>query len=129
MAPPFVSDSLDRMTKRLWYLYLDSGLYRFESRPNLNRILVDREEMVRSEPDKVRDFAKQTLNDLIGDATFRVYRYPEEDRDVGDEPRLSLVVLDLDQGATEEGPADETAEFLNRLLRQYGISTVGASCA
>ncbi len=117
------------MTKRLWYLYLDSGLYRFESRPNLNRILVDREEMVRSEPDKVRDFAKQTLNDLIGDATFRVYRYPEEDRDVGDEPRLSLVVLDLDQGATEEGPADETAEFLNRLLRQYGISTVGASCA
>lgn len=80
MAPPFVSDALDRMTKRLWYMYLDSGLYRFESRPNLNRILVDREEMVRSEPEKVREFSKQTLNDLIGDATFRVYRYPEEDR-------------------------------------------------
>ena len=78
MAPPFVSDALDRMTKRLWYLYQDSGLYRFESRPNLNRILVDREEMVRSEPDKVRDFAKSTLNDLIGDATFRVYRYPKK---------------------------------------------------
>jgi hypothetical protein len=120
MAPPFVSDALDRMTKRLWYMYLDSGLYRFESRPNLNRILVDREEMVRSEPDKVRDFAKHTLNDLIGDATFRVYRYPEEDRDVADEPRLSLVVLDLDQGATEDGPADDTAEFLNKLLRQHG---------
>ena len=58
MAPPFISDALDRMTKRLWYLYHDSGLYRFDSRPNLNRILVDREEMVRSEPDKVKDFAK-----------------------------------------------------------------------
>jgi len=33
--------------------------------------------MIRSEPDKVRDFAKTILNDLIGDATFRVYRYPE----------------------------------------------------
>ena len=52
MAPPFVSDALDRMTKRLWYLYHDNGLYRFDSRPNLNRILVDREELIRSEPEK-----------------------------------------------------------------------------
>src|SRR5205085_10005488 len=92
MAPPFVSDALDRMAKRLWYLYHDNGLYRFDSRPNLNRILVDREELIRSEPDKVRDFAKAKLNDLIGDAALRVFRYPEEDRDVGDEPRLSLIV-------------------------------------
>jgi len=120
MAPPFVSDALDRMTKRLWYMYHDSGLYRFESRPNLNRILVDREEMVRSEPDKVRDFAKQTLNDMIGDATFRVYRYPEEDRDVADEPRLGLVVLDLDQGATEEGPTTDTEKFVTQVLKQHG---------
>lgn len=120
MAPPFVSDALDRMTKRLWYMYLDSGLYRFESRPNLNRILVDREEMVRSEPEKVRDFAKQTLNDLLGDATFRVYRYPEEDRDVADEPRLSLVVLDLDQGSTEEGPTEDTEKFVAQILKQHG---------
>src|SRR5262249_19928932 len=52
MAPPFVSDALNRMTKRLWCLYAESGLYSFEARPNLNRILVDREELVRSEQDK-----------------------------------------------------------------------------
>ena len=120
MAPPFVSDALDRMTKRLWYMYHDSGLYRFESRPNLNRILVDREEMVRSEPDKVRDFAKQTLNDMIGDVAFRVYRYPEEDRDVADEPRLSLVVLDLEQGATEDGPSAVTEKFVTQILKHHG---------
>ena len=74
MAPPFVSDALDRMTKRLWYLYHDSGLYRFDSRPNLNRILVDREEMIRSEPETRSGISpRTTLNDLIGDATFRVY--------------------------------------------------------
>jgi predicted AAA+ superfamily ATPase len=120
MAPPFISDALDRMSKRLWYMYQDSGLYRFESRPNLNRILVDREEMVRSEPERVRDFAKQTLNDMIGDAVFRVYRYPEEDRDVADEPRLSLVVLDLDQRATEDGPTTETEKFVTQILKQHG---------
>jgi predicted AAA+ superfamily ATPase len=119
MAPPFIPDALDRMSKRLWYMYHDSGLYRFESRPNLNRILVDREEMVRSEPDKLRDFARQTLGDMIGDAVFRVYRYPEEDRDVADEPRLSLVVLELDQGAAEEGP-NEAENFGLQVLKKYG---------
>ena len=120
MAPPFVSDSLDRMTKRLWYLYHDSGLYRFDSRPNLNRILVDREEMVRSEPDKVRGFARATLNDLIGDAAFRVYRYPEEDRDVADEPRLILVVLDLHQVCSEDEIPKQTDEFVTGILKQHG---------
>src|SRR5262249_27912545 len=120
MAPPFVSDALDRMTKRLWYLYHDNGLYPLDSRPNLNRILVDREEMIRSEPDKVRDFAKTTLNNLIGEAVFRVYRYPTEDRDVADESRLSLVVLDFDQTATEEGLPKETEAFVGRILKQHG---------
>ena len=61
MAPPFVGDALDRMTNRLWYLYTENGLYRFDSRPNLNRILVDREEMIRSEPDKLKDFARAAI--------------------------------------------------------------------
>jgi hypothetical protein len=120
MAPPFVSDALERMTRRLWYLYQDAGFYRFESRPNLNRILVDREEMIRAEPDKVRDFARTTLNDLIGDATFRVYRYPAEDRDVDDERRLSLVVLDLHQGAAEDELPPATAQFVASVLKQHG---------
>jgi len=120
MAPPFVADALDRMRKRLWYLYHDNGLHYFDSRPNLNRILVDREELIRSEPEKVRDFANKSLNDLIGDASFRVYRRPEEDRDVADEPRLSLVVLDLDQTASEDDIPKETGEFVGLVLKQHG---------
>lgn len=120
MAPPFVSDALERMTRRLWYLYHDNGLYRFDSRPNLNRILVDREELVRSEPDKVREFARSTLNDMIGDAVFRVYRYTEEDRDVSDEPRLSLVVLDLDRTVSDEAIPQATEELVSRILKQHG---------
>jgi hypothetical protein len=58
LAPPFVSDALERMKKRLWYLYRDNGLHHFDSRPNLNRILADREELVRSEPEKVGPTAR-----------------------------------------------------------------------
>jgi predicted AAA+ superfamily ATPase len=120
MAPPFVSDALNRMTKRLWYLYAESGLYSFEARPNLNRILVDREELVRSEQEKVKDFIRANLNDMIGEAAFKVYRYPESDRDVADEPRPSLVVLDLNQPATEDGLPLATEEFVSRILKNHG---------
>ena len=52
---------------------------------------------------------------MIGDATFRVYRYPEEDRDVADEARLSLVVLDLHQVASE----DEMPKATDKVSVQY----------
>lgn len=122
LAPPFITDALDRMAKRLWFLYADTGLYRFDSRQNLNRTILDREEMVRSEAEKVRDFAKTKLNDLIGEATFKVYRYPHEPRDVADTPRLSLVVLDLHQTVAENGIPTDTEKFVGEILKNHGKS-------
>lgn len=120
LPPPFISDAADRLTKRLWHLYQDSGLYYFDAQANLNRILVEREEMVRSEPDKVKDFARAQLNNMIGEQVFRVFRYPQEDRDVADQPRLGLVVLDLHQVVAEDNIPDDTAAFIGRIIKQHG---------
>jgi len=122
MNPPFVTDALDRMVKRLWFLYGDGGLYRFESRQNLNRTILDREEMVRSDQERVREYAKSKLNDMIGEVHFRVFRYPHESRDVADDARLSLVVLDLRQTATETGLPKETEKFVGDIVKQHGQS-------
>src|SRR5690606_16775832 len=100
--------------------YHDSGLFYFDAQANLNRILVDREEMVRSEPDKVRDFSKGVLNNMIGDQAVRVFRYPHEDRDVADQPTLGLVVLDLHQVVAEDEIPDDTAKFLGRIIKHHG---------
>ena len=55
------------------------------------------------------------------DALVAAYPFhPEEDRDVGDEARLSLVVLDLDQCATEDGLPKETEEFVTGILKNKG---------
>jgi predicted AAA+ superfamily ATPase len=120
LPPPFIADAVDRLSKRLWYLYQESGLYYFDARANLNRILVDREEMVRSEPEKVREFARSQLNDLIGEKTVRVFRYPKEDRDVADIPQLSLVVLDLDMLVDEDEIPIDTKAFLEQILKKHG---------
>jgi len=120
MPPPFMSDAADRLTKRLWHLYHDSGLFYFDAQANLNRILIDREEMVRSEPDKVQDFCKGVLNNMIGDQAIRVFRYPQEDRDVADQPQLGLVVLDLHQVIAEDEIPDDTAKFISQIIKHHG---------
>jgi len=122
MAPPFVGDAIDRMGKKLWFLYSDGGLYRFESRQNLNRTILDREEMIRADIDKVRDYARNCLNDLVGEAAFRVFRYPKESRDIADDSRVSLVVLDFDQVVAEGGIPKKTDKFISDLLKQHGSS-------
>jgi hypothetical protein len=122
MNPPFIADALERMAKRLWFLYGDGGLYRFESKQNLNRTILDREEMVRSDQERVREYAKSKLNDMIGEVHFRVFRYPHESRDVADDAKLSLVVLDLRQTATETGLLKETEKFVGDIVKQHGQS-------
>jgi len=120
LPPPFISDAADRLSKRLWHLYQESGLYYFDAQANLNRILVDREEMVRSEPGKVQEFARSQLNNLIGDQAIRVFRYPQEDRDVADQPQLSLVLLDLHQVVGEDEIPKNTETFINQVVKQHG---------
>ncbi len=122
MNPLFIGDALERMSKRLWFLYGDGGLYRFESKQNLNRTILDREEMVRSDHDRVRDYAKGRLNDMVGEAHFRVFRYPHESRDVTDDPRVSLVVLDLHQTAADGSLPKETEKFIGEIVKQHGQS-------
>ena len=122
MNPPFITDALDRMAKRLWFLYGEGGLYRFESKQNLNRTILDKEEMVRSDHDRVRDYARRKLNDMVGEAHFRVFRYPHESRDVADDPKISLVVLDLHQTAAEGKLPKETEKFVNDIVKQHGQS-------
>lgn len=121
LPAPFIGDAADRLTRKLWHLYSESGVYYFDAQPNLNRILVDREEMVRSEPERIKGHVRNVLNDMIGDQAMRVFRYPKEDRDVADIPQLSLVVLDLDVTIEEEKDIPKaTREFIARIVKHHG---------
>ena len=120
MSPAIVADAIDRLTKRLWYLYGDRGIWRFSTQPNLNKILVEREDAV--ERREIRQRVRKTLEEIIGLRTFRrVYIWPQENRDVADIPELSLVVLDLDHpfGGEDE---EATRRFIAQILDHHGTT-------
>lgn len=120
MTPAIVADAVDRLSKRLWYLYGDGGVWRFSTEPNLNRILVEREDAVYRE--EIYEEVRRTLGDIVGLRTFRrVYIWPKEDRDVSETQELSLIVLDLDYPV---GPENEeaTQRFISRILDNHGTT-------
>lgn len=120
MTPAIVADAMDRLAKRLWYLYSDGGVWRFSTQPNLNKILVEREDAVQSED--IREEVRRTLGEIIGLRTFRrVYIWPEEDRDVADTSELSLVVLDMDHPMGQEDE-NETRRFISHILNNHGMT-------
>jgi predicted AAA+ superfamily ATPase len=120
MTPAIVADAVDRLSKRLWYLYGDGGVWRFSTEPNLNKILVEREDGVRRE--EINEEVRRTLGEIAGLRTFRrLYVWPQEDRDVTDTQELSLVVLDLDHPM---GPENEeaTRRFISQILDNHGTT-------
>lgn len=120
MSPAIVADAVGRLSKRLWYLYGDGGVWRFSIEPNLNKILVEREDGVRRE--EIREEVWRTLGDIVGLRTFRrLYIWPQEDRDVTDTQELSLVVLDLDHPMGSENE-EETKRFISQVLDNHGTT-------
>ncbi|MGB9894266.1 MAG: AAA family ATPase, partial [Candidatus Saccharicenans sp.] len=92
--PEFSSTVIDSvingLREKLYYLS-DEGLF-FSNQPNLNRILLTREENVIREA--ITEAEKSFLERFImKKGCFSVYVWPESHRDIADSPELKLVIL------------------------------------
>ena len=92
LEPAFVPDALESLRKRLYYLEEEAGQHRFTVTPNLNAIRIDQEASV--DIHLIDELVKEeVINQARGGNHFRVVPYPQEIRDVPDQPILSLVVM------------------------------------
>ncbi|MCS7241463.1 ATP-binding protein [Candidatus Caldatribacterium sp.] len=109
-----IGDTLHRLEEVLWYLHEEKGLYSFSSQPNLNRIIVEKEEVV-SEEDIQREIRKR-LENLAG-KECRVFLWPQILVNIPDTKDLKLVILPPNGGQKEEIKA-----LLKDLFRKAGSS-------
>jgi len=95
-----VSDALDRLKGRLFYLY-ENGTWVFRAQPNLNAVLNDELALVPEEQilERVYELTKR----VAGKGAFRPILWPKNHKDVPDDTSLKLVIY-----APEH--ADETDE-------------------
>jgi len=111
------AEALSRSTQRFWYLDATNSVYKFTAQPNLNKILVEKEDAVKK--DDITKFAEERLWEIIGEKFTKKYRFPEEDRDIVDAPVLSLIVLGLEFTKGKQ-TWKETEKFIQKLINNYG---------
>lgn len=94
LEPAFVPDALQLLKKPstgLFYIEQEGETYRFTVTPNINMILAERE--AAADHDVVNTVALEAIQKQIGSSKFRVVPFPDEARDVADQPQLTLVIM------------------------------------
>ena len=132
-----VAEALEHLKTRLFYLQQSDGKVYFSNQPNLNRILLVREENIR--PEDITNLERERLGRHVRGPRFKVYIWPEGENDIPDTPELKLIIFrQQDQermraflekkGQTPRvhrntlfflAPMEHEHLALQRLLRQY----------
>ncbi|NSW77180.1 MAG: ATP-binding protein [Candidatus Atribacteria bacterium] len=110
-----IGDTLRRLEEALWYLHAEGGLYSFSSQPNLNRVIVEKEETVREED--IEGEIRKFLEGLAG-RECRVFLWPQSLNDIPDTRELKLAILP----PYEDRENPKTAAFVEELLKKAGSS-------
>lgn len=136
MQPAIVGNVLNEFGHRLWYLHEENNTYRFDTRANLNRVIVQKEEGVtapaarKAVDDQVTALATApkakgggTLFGTVGATApddARTYLYPKDSQDVADTPSLSIVLLRPTQHAPAGTGLDDVPPLVKDIIFRYG---------
>ncbi len=118
VKPQLIGHVLHNLEKQLWYLHVEGDRYRFEIEPNLNRMIVEKEQAVRSED--VADELKRRLEKLAGKAKWEVYVAPRGAEDIPDSRELKVAVLGHDYPAGSGPVPEATLKLARELLFSAG---------
>ncbi|MGB9807681.1 MAG: ATP-binding protein [Thermosulfidibacteraceae bacterium] len=98
IEPSFSSTVIDtvisNLREKLFYLS-DEGLF-FTNQPNLNRIIISREENI-SESEIEEEEKKIIQRHISRDNKFRIYPHPKFPKDIPDNEELKLIILKSDK--------------------------------
>ncbi len=86
-----VAEALEHLKTRLFYLQQSDGKVYFSNQPNLNRILLMREENV--QPEEIANLEQERLRRRVSGRQFKVYIWPESENDIADTPELKLLIF------------------------------------
>jgi hypothetical protein len=99
--------------EELWYLHVEGGFYAFSSQPNLNRVIIEKEEAVKD--DLIMKEIRSRLEQLAG-KELRVMLWPKASQDVPDTRELKLAILSPEH--TKQ--SSTTSALVDELLKKYG---------
>jgi len=114
LPPAVIGDALHKLSQKLWFLHSEGGLYAFRLTPNLNKILLEKEEQVRAQ--KLAERIREEVEARLGRETMQLLAFPNNPSDIPDTKELKLVVLAPEHLFGKP----ETEAFVQELLTRAG---------
>ncbi len=115
IPPTIVGDAIKKLEEELWYLHLERNQYSFRSQPNLNRVIIEKEETISRE--KIEEKLKEFVQKQAGKA-FEAYIWPQSSSDIPDNKNLKLAILSPEHSYNSE----KGKKLANELFEKAGIS-------
>jgi hypothetical protein len=115
IPPAIVGDALGRMEDELWYLHVEHGIYSFSTQPNLNRVIIEKEDGVKDE--NIRDEIERQVRKLAG-TDMKTICWPRDTQDVPDTKELKLAVLSPEHSVSGGG----SVAFADDLFKKAGTT-------
>ncbi|MCS7225146.1 MAG: DUF499 domain-containing protein [Armatimonadetes bacterium] len=113
--PAMVSEVLGRLRDGLWYLRYRDHRYYFTARPNLNKLILDYEQEIAHDSERLANEFNQRLEEISGKGgTFQIIIARSEPSDVPDRERPTLVVLSPE--------VKDEQEWMNKAVQYAGES-------
>jgi len=113
IPPTIVGDATAKLAEELWYLHSEKNEYAFSSEPNLNRVIVDREETISD--DRIQNEIKEITQANSGRA-LEMYLWPQSTSDIPDNKNLKLAVLP----PSLSYDSDKSKLFVEKLFENAG---------
>lgn len=109
-----VGDAISKLEEELWYFHSEKKQYSFKNQPNLNRVIMDKEEAFTD--DKIEVELKEITQKNIG-RSLETYLWPENTSDIPDNKNLKLAILAPD----DLFDSTETKQLVSELYEKAGI--------
>lgn len=118
-----VGDAISKLEEELWYFHSEKKQYAFRNQPNLNRVIIDKEETIKDSV--IQEKLKELIQKNAG-RELEVYLWPESASDIPDNKKLKLAIFspyhlyDSDLPANVSAQAGEGKKFATELFEKAG---------
>ncbi|HOJ31267.1 MAG TPA: DUF499 domain-containing protein [bacterium] len=90
IPPTIVGDAISKLEEELWYFHSEKKQYAFRNQPNLNRVIIQKEETISG--NRILEELKEKIYKQSGRA-LEVYVWPDDFSDIPDNKNLKLAIL------------------------------------
>ena len=101
VGPEYVSEVMEALEQSLWYVHRDGDLLRFQTKPNIYRMISTLADD--QPPASVAERLRESLGRAIGSAEdFRILEWAAADGAIADRPEPTIAVLDARYAVSRE---------------------------